>query len=400
MSHNVEHLHDILGEDIVDKVHAKTLSIDVHIDVRDGFNTPDNDASGETAGQFDLPKFLRGGLKVAVLATAADPSPNTEEGRKRARQQVETKYDAIRRLVEAHPDKIAFAKSTKDIQAIVESGRQAILLSFLNAVALGEDVSAIAQLHERGVRLLGLAHIGNNSFADSSRPNAAFGDASSPAGGLTPLGRQAIAELNRLGIVIDVSQLTPEGVAQSIALSKTPVIASHSAIRARVDLPRNLNNAELHAIARSGGVVHIVAFAAYIRDRDGSHEAFVKEVFEPFGLKQGIDEPREVLSAEDFERFQVGYRKFSAKRLQFASLVDYLDAVDYAVRLIGIEHVGIGSDFNNGGGVLGYAHVGEARNLTRELLRRGYDEASIAKLWGGNFLRVLEQAEKYTTANS
>lgn len=107
-----------------------------------------------------------------------------------------------------------------------------------------------------------------------------------------------------------------------------------------------------------------------------------------------------MLSAEDFERFQVGYRKFSAKRLQFASLVDYLDAVDYAVRLIGIEHVGIGSDFNNGGGVLGYAHVGEARNLTRELLRRGYDEASIAKLWGGNFLRVLEQAEKYTTANS
>lgn len=400
MTHKAEKLHDILDESIVDKVHAQTLSIDAHIDVRDGFNTPDNDASGETAGQFDLPKFLRGGLKVAVLATAADPAPDTPEGRKRARQQVDGKYEAIRRLVDAHPDKIALARSSKEIHTIVESGRQAILLSFLNAVALGEDVSAISELYDRGVRLLGLTHIGHNSFADSSRPNPTFGDTPSPAGGLTDLGRQAIAELNRLGIVVDVSQLTPEGVAQSIALSKTPVIASHSAIRGRVDSPRNLTNGELRAIAASGGVVHIVAFAAYIRDRDGSNDAFIKEVFEPFGLKQGVDEPRDVLSPEDFERFQAGYRKFSAKRLQFASLVDYLDAVDYAVRLIGIDHVGIGSDFNNGGGVLGYAHVGEARNVTRELLRRGYNEEEIAKLWGGNFLRVLKAAEDHAAAGA
>lgn len=400
MAHAPANLEDVLDEGLIDKVHAQVLSVDAHIDVRDGFNTPDNDASGETAGQFDLPKFLRGGLKVAVLALAADPAPDTEAGRQRARQQVEGKYEAIRRLIEAHPDKIALARSSRDIQEIVASGRQAVLLSFLNAVALGTDVSAIRLFHERGVRLFGLTHIGNNSFADSSRPNATFGDTLSPAGGLTDLGKKAVGELNRLGIVVDVSQLAPAGVAQSITLSKTPVIASHSAVRGRVDSPRNLTNAELRAIAEAGGVVHITAFAAYIRDRDGSHEAFIKEVFEPFGLRQGVDEPREVLSPEDFERFQAGYRKFSAKRLQFASLVDYFDAVDYAVRLIGIDHVGIGSDFNNGGGVVGYAHVGEARNLTREFLRRGYDETSIAKLWGGNFLRVLKRAEDYAAASA
>lgn len=382
-------------EALVDRVHARTLSIDAHIDVRDGFNTPGNDAGGETAGQFDLPKFLRGGLKVAVIALAADAAPDTTEGRKRAREQVAAKYDGIRRLVEAHPDKIAFARSSEEIAAIVASGRQAILLSFLNAVALDGEIAEIARLHEKGVRLLGFSHIGNNSFADSSRPNPAFGDTPFPAGGLTQQGKEALAELNRLGIVPDVSQLSPAGVIQTVELSKTPVIASHSAIRARIDSPRNLSNDELRAIAASGGVVHIVAFAPYIRDRDGSQEAFAREVFEPFGLRQGQDEPREVLSPEDFERFQAGYRKFSGRRLQFASLVDYLDALDYAVRLVGVDHVGIGSDFNNGGGVVGYADVGDARNLTRELLKRGYSEQDVAKLWGGNFLRVLEKAEEY-----
>lgn len=393
---------DIVNPDdaLVERVHAQTISIDAHIDVRDGFNTPGNDASGETTGQFDLPKFLRGGLKVAVLALAADAAPDTAEGRQRAKAQVAAKYDGIRRLVDAHPDKIAFASSSAEIDAIVASGRQAILLSFLNAVALDGDIAEITRLHEKGVRLLGFSHIGNNSFADSSRPNPAFGDTPFPAGGLTEQGKQALAELNRLGIVADVSQLSPAAVLQTVELSRTPVIASHSAIRARIDSPRNLSNGELHAIAAAGGVVHIVAFAPYIRDRDGSQEAFAREVFEPFGLLQGRDDPREKLSPEEFERFQAGYRKFSGRRLQFASLVDYLDALDYAVRLIGIDHVGIGSDFNNGGGVIGYADVGDARNLTRELLKRGYSEQEVAKLWGGNFLRVLKEAEEHVRTSA
>lgn len=388
-------LEDVLDEDYVTMVHEKTLTIDGHMDIRDGFNAPDNDAGQETDGQLDLPKLVRGGLNVAVVALAADAAANTPEGHAQARRQVDAKYAALVRFVEAHPSKLAFVRSCDEIRNVAASGRQAILLSFVNAVSLGTALSEIEVFYERGVRLLALAHIGNNAFANSSRPNTALGDSPDAKGGLTDLGRAAIAELNRLGIVVDVTQLSPRGVAETIALSKTPVVASHSAVRGRVDVSRNLSNAEMRAIAACGGVVNIVTFSTYLRDRDGSQEAFNDEVFVPFGLRMGVDDPRTVLSGEDFERFQAGYRKFSGRRHTFASLVDYLDAVDYAVRLIGIDHVGLSSDFNNGGGVLGYAHVGEARNVTRELIRRGYDEASIAKLWGGNFLRVLEQAESH-----
>jgi membrane dipeptidase len=386
---------DTIDEQLVDRVHAEVLTIDGHIDVRDGFNAPGNDAGQETEGQFDLPKLLRGGLNVSVVALAADAAPNTSEGHALARTQVENKYKALVKFVDDHPKQLSFARSTNEIAEIAKDGRQAILLSFLNAVAFGSDLSAIKTFYEKGVRLLGLVHIGNNAFAHSSRPNKAFGDAPDNTLGLTELGKSAVSELNRLGIVVDVTQLSPKGLQETISLSKTPVIASHSAVRGRVDVARNLTNAELKAIAESGGVANIVAFAPYIRERDGSQEAFNNEVFVPFGLKQGIDDPRTTLSAEDFDRFQAGYRKFSGRRHTFASLVDYLDAVDYAVRLIGIDHVGLSSDFNNGGGVVGYAHVGEARNVTRELLRRGYDQPAIEKLWGGNFVRVLKAAEQF-----
>lgn len=394
MSVQAPFLTDTLDEEQVDALHGRILTVDAHIDVRDGFNTAGNDAGLETEGQFDLPKILQGGLKLAVVALYADGVPNTAEGQAIARAQIDGKFDGLSRLVAAHPDKLTFVRNSTEIAHAAKEGKQAILLSYVNAVAFGSDITQIDRFHEKGVRILGLVHIGNNSFAASSRPNVTFGDDPDPTGGLTELGRQAITRLNELGIVPDVTQLSPRGVAEVLALSKTPVLASHSGVRGRVDSPRNLSNAELRAIADKGGVAHIVAFTSYLRDRDGSQKAFQEEVFAPFGLTPGKDNPRAVLSPEDFSRFQAGYRKFSHRRFEFAGLIDWLDAVDYAVRVAGIEHVGLSSDFNNGGGVRGYAHVGEAKNVTRELLRRGYSEDQIEKLWGGNFLRVLTENEQ------
>jgi membrane dipeptidase len=379
-------------------LHRSILTLDAHIDVRNSFHAGEQDAGEETSGQFDLPKFERGGLDVAVIALAADPVRNDEEGQRLAREQVERKYAALTRLIEQYPDRVGIARSAAEISARKAAGKKSIVFSFLNAVSLGTRLEDIALFHERGVRLLGLGHSGNNAFVDSSRPNPAFGDTPNAHGGLSALGRQAIAELNRLGIIVDVSQFTPAALEQAAALSKTPVIASHSAVRGRIDVPRNLSNAELQTVAALGGVVHIVTFAPYIRDRDGSREAYVEEVFKPFGLEPNKDDPQRLLSPEDFARFRKGYEAFSHRRLEFASLVDYLDALDYAVRLIGVDHVGIGSDFNNGGGVRGYAHVGEAHNVTRELLRRGYSESDIEKLWGGNFLRVFQVVEDHAQA--
>ena len=237
-------------------------------------------------------------------------------------------------------------------------------------------------------------HAQNTPFADSSRPNKAYGDVPGEHGGLTPLGRRAVPELNRLGVLIDVSQLTPAGVKQVVELSRAPVIASHSGLRSRVDVPRNLGDEELKLIASKGGVVHVVAFASYLKQSEQRAADYQNNVWAPFGLKPGVDDPRAKLSPADYEKFQAAYRQYSSNAWRYATLADYVDSIEAAIKLVGIDHVGLSSYFNHGGGVEGYAHVGEGVNVTAELLKRGYSEKDIDKLWGGNFLRVLKQAEE------
>jgi len=369
---------------------AGLITLDPHLDIPVNFNAPDSDAAKETSGQFDLPKLERGGLDVATVALAAGQTRRTPENKAAAQQEVAAKLAAIRGFVAQHPDRLEFATTAADLERIPAKGKHAILLSYLNAFPLGQDLSQLAVLRQQGVRLFGFVHAGNNDWADSSRPNPGLGDKADAFGGLSPLGKQAVPELNRLGIIVDVSQLTPAGVLQVVQLSQAPVIASHSAIRGRVDVTRNLSNEELRAIAATGGVVHIVAFPTYLRDLPQAREAR-EAVFAKFGLKT-TDDPHS-LSPADYEKFRAAYAENSRKNLGYATLTDWLDAVDYAVRLIGIDHVGLSSDFNHGGGVTGYADVGEVPNVTRELRRRGYAEADIAKLWGGNFIRAFRDVE-------
>jgi membrane dipeptidase len=378
---------------LVARVHRDALTIDPHMDIPDDFQTPANDAGSETKGQLDLPKLERGGLDVATVALFATPQKRSPDSVAAARRQIDTKLAAIRRFVQAHPDRLEQARSAADLERIVAAGKHAILLSFLNALSIGEDLSLLRAYRDEGVRVFGFVHAQNNAFADSSRPNASFGDRPGEAGGLTALGKRAVGELNRLGVVVDVSQLTPDGVRQTLEISRAPVIASHSGIRARVNVTRNLSNDELRAIARNGGVVHIVAFPAYLRSWSDRGPAFEQAVLDPFGLHPG-DDPRATLDAPTFDRYQRAYRDYGASVTRTASLVDWLDSVDYAVRLVGVDHVGLSSDFNHGGGVIGYANVGDGPNVTRELLKRGYSEADIGKLWGRNFLRVLREVER------
>jgi len=378
---------------LVARVHGAALTIDPHIDIPDDFQTAANDAGSETKGQLDLPKLERGGLDVATVALFATPQKRTPDSVATARRQIDAKLAAIRRFVQAHPDRLEQARSAADLERIVAAGKHAILLSFLNALSIGEDLSLIRAYRDAGVRVFGFVHAQNNAFADSSRPNASFGDRPDEAGGLTPLGKKAVSELNRLGMVIDVSQLTMSGVRQTLEITRAPVIASHSGVRARVNATRNLSNDELRAIARNGGVVHIVAFPAYLRSWSDSGPTFQQAVLDPLGLRPGED-PRARLDVPTFEKYQRAYRDYGTSVTRTASLVDWLDAVDYTVRLIGIDHVGLSSDFNHGGGVIGYANVGDGPNVTRELLKRGYSEGDIDKLWGRNFLRVLKEVER------
>lgn len=380
-----------LDEQVVRRVHASALTIDAHLDLRDDFDA--KAALGETQDQFDLPKLERGQLDVATIALFANPAPTTQANIAEARKQVDGKLQSVKTLIAKSGGRLELAQSAADLERIPAAGKHAILLSFLNALPLGHDLTLLPKYYDEGVRIFGFVHAGNNAFADSSRPNAAFGDKPNEHGGLTPLGKQAVAELNRLGVIIDVSQLTPAGVLQTVELSEAPVIASHSALRSRIDATRNLTDEELLAIANRGGVVHIVAFAGYLKDSEERRRDYEQNVWQAFGLQQGVDDPKTKLDPAAYARFQAAYANYSRNAWRHASLTDYLDTIDAAVKLVGIDHVGLSSDFNHGGGVVGFAHVGEAANVTRALLERGYSEADIGKLWGGNFLRVLKQVE-------
>jgi membrane dipeptidase len=378
------------------KIHKKILTIDSHIDIRADFNAPSNNAGKETLDQIDLPKLERGDLDIATIALFADPDKPSPENNELARKKVADKYIAIQRWVEAHPEKLEFVKSTSDIDRVAKNGKHGILLSFLNAFWF-KDLSTIDEFYKDGVRVFGFNHAGNTDFAGSSRPVEAYGDKADV--GLSELGEKAITKINQLGIVLDVSQLSTPALLKAVELSKAPVIASHSGLKNRVDVTRNLNEAELKTIAAKGGVIQIVAFAGYLKKDPAFTQAYLDAVAKPFGLTPLKDDPKVKLSIQDYKKYQAAYLEFSRNEWRFATLSDYIDAVDAAVKIVGIDHVGLSSDFNHGGGVVGFASVADAPNVTAELLKRKYSEQDIAKLWGGNFLRVFKKVQTLAANN-
>lgn len=338
------------SEPVAHRVHRAATTIDAHIDVWQNFNAPSVDPGGGAVEQLDLPKLEAGDLDAAVVALFAESLPRTPENR--------------------------------------------IVARTLNTLALRPDIGELRRLYADGVRVFGFAHVGDNDFAHSSRPSAVFGDTIALRSGLTDLGLASVDVLNNLGVILDVSQLTPAGVFDVLRVSRAPIIASHSALRSRVDVPRNLSDAEATAIAERGGVIHIVAFGPYLKASSEYARDLEAEVWAPFGMVSGRDDPSVMLDSVGQRRYREAHRAFSQRSWKYWTLDDYLDTIEAAVKLVGIDHVGLSSDFNHGGGVHGYAHVGEAANVTVGLLNRGYSAADIGKLWGNNFLRVWRTVEK------
>jgi membrane dipeptidase len=372
-------------------IHSRVLTLDSHVDVVvPGAPSEYGPAPKDRA---DLDELRRGGIDAIAFAIAVGPGPRTPEGVTAARAEADTKLVVIRDLIKDHPARVALALSAEDVRKIHRQGKIAVIESFLNARSLGHDLGGIDNFYGAGVRLFGFVHAGNNDFADSSRPT---GEPAQEFHGLSPLGKEAVAKLNRLGVIIDVSQLTPEGLLETLELSKAPVVASHSAARALVDNTRNLSDRELDALKVNGGVVQVTAFNAYLVPPPADFREKVQALRTQYGLHPAFpDRPT---------GFVEGYQSLTPERQHAfiaavsglyprASIKEYVDHIDYIVKRIGIEHVGIGTDFNHGAGIVGFEDESEAPNVTRELLRRGYTEAQIKKIWGGNFLRVFSEVE-------
>ncbi len=367
-------------------IHKRALVLDSHADIPADF---DKIAATDSAGQVDLPKLERGQVDAAVLAVFTPQGPRTPEGYAKARAETDAKLAAIRATARANPARAQLALTVADVEAAAKAGRRALIVGFLNAYPFGQSLDPINQYYAAGLRTFGFVHAGNNDYADSSRPS---GEPKVEWHGLSPLGKAAVPKLNRLGVIIDVSQLTPDGVAQVLALTKAPVIASHSGVKGVIDAPRNLSDAELDALKANGGVVQIVAFSSYLVKPGPDYAPAVSAVRQRYGLPAAFAKPNDGAETLPEDKKKPYHDDIAALAPQ-ASVKDLVNSIDYAVKRIGVDHVGIASDFNHGGGVIGWANEGEAANITVELVKRGYSEADIDKLWGGNFLRVFRQVE-------
>ncbi|WP_422422223.1 pyoverdine-tailoring dipeptidase-like protein PvdM [Pseudomonas sp. GZD-222] len=391
-------------------LHEHMLSFDSHVTVPLTLGNANNEIDKDGPGQLDLVKIGKGRLSGAALTIFGWPElwngPNaphrpTPGFVDEARHQQEVRYQIISNMVRDFPHQVGIAYTPEDFRRLNSEGKFAIFISMLNAYPLGHDLSQLDLWSARGMRMFGFSYTGNNDWADSSRPLPFFNDTADALGGLSPLGEQAVKRLNDLGVIIDVSQMSTLALEDVARLSRTPMVASHSAPRALVDIPRNLSDKEMQLIKNSGGVIQVVAFGTYLKPLskptlDKLEALRAKFDLQPLqGLANALMPGDAVIAIWPEARFgeYAGSLYGILEEEPKASLKDLVDAIDYTVKKVGIDHVGISSDFNDGGGVDGFKDVSEIRNVTAELLTRGYSEADIGKLWAGNFLRVWEQVQ-------
>ncbi|MFW6299792.1 MAG: dipeptidase [Oceanicaulis sp.] len=370
-------------------LHDRVLTMDTHIDIDAGYATYRLDPGGFTRAQADLPKMRAGGLDAGFFIVYVGQGLISPMGYEEAAAIAEEKYQAILRMIRAYPGEIALAVTADQVEQIHADGKLVALIGMENSWPLGEDIANVAMWADRGVRYVSITHFGNNQFGGSSNPNLAQGDPAEDPG-LTDLGRELVAALNDEGVMVDVSHVGKTTMLEAIELSRAPVIASHSGARAVYDHPRNLDDEQLIAIRDNGGVAQMVAFRRYIAEVDPG----LAQAEQALAAEYGLDtrEGRAAAGQADIDRFRDELRALRG-RMDDVTIEHLADHIDHAVQIAGIDHVGVASDFDGGGGVGGWDDAAETPAVTAELIERGYSEADIAKIWGGNLLRVMRAVE-------
>lgn len=336
-------------------LHASLLTIDTHIDIPwpaapDPFtDSPPGRLGDGVSRVVDFPKMQRGGLRAGCFAAYVPQGPRTAEGHAAATARALAMLDTINAMGrDSNGLSVRVAATADAIEAAHRDGRLVVVPAVENGYATGEDLGLLGQFRAKGACYMTLTHNGHNALADSSNPRADLGDGPTLHDGLSELGRAAVVEMNRLGMLVDISHVSKQASLQAAMLSRTPVLATHSCVRALCDVPRNVDDTMLDALRDSEGMVNITALAGFVKPKAGVNDVTV---------------------------------------------ADFVDHVDYAVRRCGLAHVGISSDFDGGGGITGWRDASESANVTAELVRRGYGPAEVGQLWGGNFLRLLRRAE-------
>ncbi len=393
----------------VAKLHSDTLTLDTHVDIPLNYMTEINPA-GPTDLQVDLGKLETGGLDAAFFIVYTPQGELTEKGYREAWKIATTRLKAIRKMVKANDTRITLAKSAKQVRKTNSKGQLAALIGMENAYPLGYSSIALKPTGRiskfcdedgkvgfwaaRGVRYMGITHFGHNQFGDSSNPHPER-DNGPRYEGLSDKGQALIRSMNDCGVMVDVSHAGKATMMQAADLSRAPIIASHSGVKALADTERNLDDEQLRKLKEVGGVAQMVALDAYVKPYTDEQVTFREQLRKDMGLE--ASEARNAMTddvAAEYETRLLGMWDIEPR----ASVADFVDHIDHAVKVAGIDHVGIASDFDGGGGITGWEDASQTQNVTAELVKRGYSKDDIGKIWGGNLLRVMEAAEVVAAA--
>lgn len=382
-------LQEVVAPSRALELHNRILTLDSHADtplrlLEPGFDLAERHDPHETGSKLDYPRMVEGGLDAVFFAAFVAQGIRDDEGHTRARDLALQMLDAVWASVEKNSDIVGVALNPRDAAALEAQGKRAIFLSIENGYPIGSDLRNLEVFYNKGVRYVTLVHSTNNDLADSAT------DSGGPEhGGISPLGASVVAEMNRLGIMVDVSHGSDETFHDAIELSTAPIIATHSNARMVTDHPRNMSDDMLRLIAKNGGVVQLTMLSDYLRDAPENQER--DSALE--SLRASLKPSNEMTENER----RAARDELSEIRAQYpdplATVQNAVDHIDHIVSIVGVDHVGIGCDFDGGGGIDGVFDVSEVMNITIELVRRGYSEQDIEKIWSGNLLRVFAEVQ-------
>jgi membrane dipeptidase len=368
-----------------DKIHSSILTVDTHCDTPMEFSDPLFDLGvRHDDGCVDFPRMVEGGLHAEFFAVFTPQGPRNDSTYNIVYQKALDIYNAIHKNVEKNSSMAEIATSPDGAYRLKKAGKIAAFIGMENGYPIGKDITRIKQFYDLGARYITLAHTKNNDICDSS---------TDPAGvennGLSSFGQQVVKEMNRLGMMVDISHISDKSFYDVLKVTNAPVIASHSSCRALCGSPRNLSDDMLLALKENGGVIQICILGNYLKTPEPNPEldSKLKELRNKYGDYDALPDTTKKLVRKEFKEIQKTYEKP-------ATVKDVVDHIDHVVQVIGIDYVGIGTDFDGGGGVDGCRTAADMKNITIELLRRGYSKADITKIWGGNIMRVLRRVEE------
>ena len=378
-------------------IRAEIITFDSHIDIPfDFMENSKHDPGDNSDMQVDIPKMQKGGMDAGFFVVYVPQGPLNEAGFKNAKELAEKKFKAIVNMTRSYSSKITLALSPKDIYRAKENNLLSAAIGIENGYTIGEDVSLLDYYYSLGARYMTLAHIGHNQISDSSIPSKRLNNSEKMHNGISSFGRKVIKRMNNIGMMVDISHISEEAAFEAIQLSRSPVIASHSCAKSIADHPRNLSDDLILALASKGGVIQVVAFPNYVKVDNSRFFAIMdlgKEVAKIYGDRNFIPSMHAIK-----DEYTEGMKEIN-KRYPLPSVDDLIDHIDYIVELVGIDYVGISSDFGGGGILEGWIDASQTNFVTERLRKRGYSENDIKKIWGENILRVWREVEDISNLN-